>query len=179
MHGQPGHNKRPLARLPTSFLGMDAWRTLQINVTLICKLRGSFLCLADFFDMLSRAVCTTRHWRTSGWLVQELNVCTVVLPLIDCLSELYHWNFWNKMLRVNKNICFAHTCTYKKGLSRFSPHATNLTWFAPLAEPSNVLCIDFSIVSPVLTLTSNEKWKERVLEREGDFHYVSYWITSR
>ena len=67
------------------------------------------------------------------------------------------------MLRVNKNICFAHTCTYKKGLSRYSPHATNLTWFAPMAEPSNV-----SIVSPVLTLTSNEKWKERVLERERE-----------
>ena len=30
MNGQPGHNKRPLARLPTSFLGMDAWRTLQM-----------------------------------------------------------------------------------------------------------------------------------------------------
>ena len=30
-----------------------------------------------FFDMLSMGVCTTRHWQTSGRLVQELNVCTV------------------------------------------------------------------------------------------------------
>ena len=32
-----------------------------------------------FFDMLSMGVCTTRHWHTSGRLVQELNVCTVGL----------------------------------------------------------------------------------------------------
>ena len=29
------------------------------------------------FDMLSIGVCTTRHWQTSGRLVQELNVCAV------------------------------------------------------------------------------------------------------
>ena len=30
-----------------------------------------------FVDELAMTVCTTRHWRTSGRLVQELNVCTV------------------------------------------------------------------------------------------------------
>ena len=34
-----------------------------------------------FVDMLSIGICTTRHWRTSGRLVQELNVCTVSLYL--------------------------------------------------------------------------------------------------
>ena len=33
--------------------------------------------LGLFFDMLFMGVCTTRHWRTSGRLAQELNVCTV------------------------------------------------------------------------------------------------------
>ena len=37
------------ARLPRSFLGMDAWITSQLNVALIFKLRGSFMCLAYFF----------------------------------------------------------------------------------------------------------------------------------
>ena len=30
-----------------------------------------------FHDMLSMNVCATRHWHTSGRLVQELNVCIV------------------------------------------------------------------------------------------------------
>ena len=30
-----------------------------------------------YFDMPFMGVCTTGHWRTSGRLVQELNVCTV------------------------------------------------------------------------------------------------------
>ena len=29
------------------------------------------------FDIIDMCVCTTRHWQTSGRLVQELNVCTV------------------------------------------------------------------------------------------------------
>ena len=33
--------------------------------------------MAYFCDILSMGVCTTRHWKTSGRLVQELNVCTV------------------------------------------------------------------------------------------------------
>ena len=50
---------------------------LQLNVALVRKLRGSLKCLAYFLDMSFMVVCTTRHWQTSGRLVQELNVCTV------------------------------------------------------------------------------------------------------
>ena len=40
--------------------------------------------LGLFFAMFAMGVCTTRHWQTSGRLVQELNVCTVHKP------ELFH-----------------------------------------------------------------------------------------
>ena len=33
--------------------------------------------LGLFFDVLSMGFYTTRHWQTSGRLVQELDVCTV------------------------------------------------------------------------------------------------------
>ena len=70
MSGQPRHNTRPRARLPPSFLGMDAWMTSQLNVALIRKLRVALMYLANFFDMLSMGVCKTTHWQTSGRLVQ-------------------------------------------------------------------------------------------------------------
>ena len=39
--------------------------------------------LGLILDMLSKCVCTTRHWQTTGRLVQALNVCTVVpVPLL-------------------------------------------------------------------------------------------------
>ena len=41
-----------------------------------------------FVDMLSMGVCTTRHWQTSGRLVQDLNVCTVLLLLLLLLLLL-------------------------------------------------------------------------------------------
>ena len=46
MPGQPGHNTRPHARLPPSFLGMDALMTSQLTVALYNKLLGSLMCLA-------------------------------------------------------------------------------------------------------------------------------------
>ena len=52
--------------------------TSQLKVALICKLYWSLMCLDYFFDMLYLGVCTTRHWQTSGRLVQELNECTVL-----------------------------------------------------------------------------------------------------
>ena len=41
-----------------------------------CDLTISMLLiyLAYYFDMV---VCTTRHWRTSGQLGQELDICTL------------------------------------------------------------------------------------------------------
>ena len=35
------------------------------------------------FDMLSISICTTRHWQTSGRLVQELTVCTVIISTVQ------------------------------------------------------------------------------------------------
>ena len=48
-----GHNTRPHARSPPSFLVMDAWMILQMDGAWIRKLRGSLVCLAHFFDKLS------------------------------------------------------------------------------------------------------------------------------
>ena len=56
MRGQPGHNRQPHARLQYSFLGMNAWMTSQLNITLIPKLLLSLMCLAYFSDMLSMGV---------------------------------------------------------------------------------------------------------------------------
>ena len=46
------------------------------------KLHGSFICMAYFFGKLFIGICTTRHWQTSGRLVHEFNVCTVLFPFI-------------------------------------------------------------------------------------------------
>ena len=50
---------------------------LTAECTLICKLRGSLMCLALFLDMIAMDVCATRQWQMSCRLVQELNDCTV------------------------------------------------------------------------------------------------------
>ena len=60
-------------QFPPNFLDMHACTTSQLNEVLVRKL----LCAWPIFDTLSISVCTTRHWQTSGQLVQELNVCTV------------------------------------------------------------------------------------------------------
>ena len=52
--------------------------TSQLKVALICKLRGSLICLAYVFDILSMDVFTIRHRQTSRQVEQEINVCTVV-----------------------------------------------------------------------------------------------------
>ena len=49
-----------------------------------------------YCDMLSTGFCTTKHWQTTGRLVQELNVCTVCanfryqvccIPCFNCRVE--------------------------------------------------------------------------------------------
>ena len=57
---------------------ISACMTSQLRVALIRKIRDSSICLAYSFDMLSMGLCTTRHYQTSGRLVQELNVCIVL-----------------------------------------------------------------------------------------------------
>ena len=71
MCGQPGQDTR-YSQLPPSFLGMDDLTTER------SQLCGLLICLAYFFDMLSKGVCTTRHLEASGQLVQELDVSTVL-----------------------------------------------------------------------------------------------------
>ena len=78
MRGQPGHNTRLRVRLQPSFRGMAAWMTSKLSVALICKLRGSLVCLACSFDMLAMGVCTTRQWQTAGRLVPEFKIGTVL-----------------------------------------------------------------------------------------------------
>ena len=74
MRGNPGHNTRPHARLPPSFLGMD-------DLTTDCSFDSQAKCvigvLGLLFDLLSMGVCTTRYWQQSDRLVQKLNVFTV------------------------------------------------------------------------------------------------------
>ena len=41
-----------------------------------------------FLDKLSMSVCTTKHWQTSGRLVQDLDVCTVVSGELSSIFEL-------------------------------------------------------------------------------------------
>ena len=59
MRGQLGHSTRPHTRLLFSFLGMDAWMTLQLNTSSIRK-RGSLICLAYLLTSFL-GVCTTSH----------------------------------------------------------------------------------------------------------------------
>ena len=77
MRGEPGQDTRPHTRLPSNFLGMDAWMTSQLKVALSRKLRGLSMCLAYICDKICMGVSTTRHGQASGRLVQELSVRTV------------------------------------------------------------------------------------------------------
>ena len=83
MRGQPGHNTRLHARLPHSFLCMDAWITSELNVDLITTPRGPLMCLAYFLTYhpyvclckltpvdvrstgaeMKRLYCTGMNWR--------------------------------------------------------------------------------------------------------------------
>ena len=50
--------------------------------------------------MLSTGVLTTRHWLTSGLLVQEFNVCTagshaVKLEITENTSSIFQWHVYN------------------------------------------------------------------------------------
>ena len=70
---------------------------LITEVDFINKLRGSLMCFVYLIDMSSNGICTTRHWQTSGRLVQELKACTVMLLLLatpftgELDSELDRW----------------------------------------------------------------------------------------
>ena len=72
MPGQTGHNTQPHAQFPGYGCMDDLTTESSFNSQATCVIMS----LIYFFDMLSLGVCTTRHWQTSGRLVQELKVCT-------------------------------------------------------------------------------------------------------
>ena len=75
MPGQARHKTRPYARLPPSFLVIDAWMDdLTTERRFDSQAMWGIDVLGLFVDMLSTGVCTTTHWQTSGRLVQELIV---------------------------------------------------------------------------------------------------------
>ena len=81
---------------PTSYCQPVSWEWMHgrpLIRTWIIDVLGSF------FDMLSMGVCTPRHWQTPGRLMQELNVCTV---MIECkmtyVQSIVNENIKNKIL---------------------------------------------------------------------------------
>ena len=65
----------------TQFLGHGCMNDLTTERSFDSQATCVIDAICLFFDMLSMGVCTTRHWQTSGRLVQELNVCTVYISL--------------------------------------------------------------------------------------------------
>ena len=76
--GSPGilHNRTPDWH-PVSWVWIHGWpqnwSSFDSQTSCVINVFGLF------FDILSMGFYTTRHWQTSGRLVQELDVCTVVL----------------------------------------------------------------------------------------------------
>ena len=102
---QPGHNTRPHARLPPSFLGMDyltTERSFDSQATWVIDLLGLS------FDMLSIGVWTTRYWQTFGRLVQEFNVCTVCEYGISVGLTIFH-----PVLSIIVHKCFNHRAHWR------------------------------------------------------------------
>ena len=75
MQGQSGHKTQWNTQLPSSYLGID---DLSTECSFDSQDTWVIDVLALFLDISSMGVCTTRHWQTSGRLVHELNVCTVL-----------------------------------------------------------------------------------------------------
>ena len=76
--GSPGiiHNRTPIAIQLSGHRCMDELTTER---ALICKLRGSLVCLACSFFTIDIGICTTRHCQTSDRLMQELNVVVLYI----------------------------------------------------------------------------------------------------
>ena len=91
MRGQPGHDTRPHARSPSCWQssGHGSVDDRAAKHGFDSKLRWPLMCLAYFFDIQSICVYTTRHWQTSGRLVQELNVCTVAVFCEYKMGEIF------------------------------------------------------------------------------------------
>ena len=86
MHGQPGHDKLH-DRTPHYHPISWAWKTSQLNVALIRKLRRSLMGLDYYFDMISMGVCTHRQsdHRSSGAGIKCLQCFTAVAGFIKTI----------------------------------------------------------------------------------------------
>ena len=77
----------------TQFLGHGCMHDLTTECSFDAQATWVIDVLSLSIDMPSMVVCTTRHWETSGRLVQEINVCTVVAitllvrPLFSVLGK--------------------------------------------------------------------------------------------
>ena len=85
-----------------------SWAWIHDDLTAACssdsQAMGAIDVLGLFFDMLSMDVCTTRHWHTSGRLVQELNVCSVgrVIGVHTCTcniaTRVCYFPYWGHLI---------------------------------------------------------------------------------
>ena len=84
----PGYGCMDDLTTERSFASQDTW---VINVVGLLS------------DMLAMGLRTTRHWQTSGRLVQELNVCTVYCTVYSRLKVAHGINLFDFVLPL---ICF-------------------------------------------------------------------------
>ena len=79
MHGHYGPNRPPHARLSLSFLGMDAWMTLQLNVALIVKVReyvGHWCAWLTFSHVF--------HWRLYNQALADVRSSSAGIKCLYC-----------------------------------------------------------------------------------------------
>ena len=87
MREQSGHDTRPHAWLPHSFLGMDAWMTSQLNVAMFRKLRWSLKCLAYLLKCYQRVFYNQAlaDHRSTGAGIKCLNCMVCIIKQFACL----------------------------------------------------------------------------------------------
>ena len=135
MRGQPGHDTCPHVRLSPSFLGMDVTTGLTTKPSFDSP--GNWIIdVPDLiFDMLSMmGVCKTRHWQTSGRLVQKLNVCTVYTPVFSFKPIHSVMNNYIRRLFNSKNNAFPQSkelSYFFKMQAAYTCHTTSVIYPPP------------------------------------------------
>ena len=104
------------------------------DITTECSFGSQATCDIDvlglFFQILvlSMGVCTTRHWQTSGRLLQELNVCTVT-----------DWQYLRHVLGSSllspQSLCPSHT--HASCIHNPVPHLYILSEQVALGQPTS------------------------------------------
>ena len=145
------HDRFPIARKFPGHGCDHRSMTSKPKAALISKLRGSLMCLAYFFDMLSMWMCTNRHWQTSGRLVQELNVCTVMCsigsqivasnhgifpgPRLSCLQGIWNFDYPHFFLQPCVEVVTSQLKMDEETQQKSPPKRSNWPWhgFVPCA----------------------------------------------